>query len=117
MMRSKRPVSAISAEMGDLCPVPISSITGRVYLWPPDELESPSNPSIRMGFFRICKECRAVRLISHLLGSNWHLSLVKHECACVYPQHLIGQVLPDMNNVLENSVLASEGYPVLRFFS
>ena len=51
-MRSKRPVGAISAEMGDLCPYPISSVTGWVYLWPPDELESPSNPTIRMGFFR-----------------------------------------------------------------
>jgi len=52
MIRSKRPVGAISAEMGDLCPFPISSVIGRVYLCPPDELESPSNPTILMGFFR-----------------------------------------------------------------
>jgi len=51
-MRSKGPVGAISAEMGDLCPLPISSVMGLVYLWPPDELESPSNPTILMGFFR-----------------------------------------------------------------
>jgi len=51
-MRSKRPVGAISAEMGDLCPFPISKVMERVYLCPPDELESPSNPTILMGFFR-----------------------------------------------------------------
>ena len=50
-MRSKRPVGAISAEMGDLCPFPILSVMGRVYLWPPDDLESLSNPTILMGFF------------------------------------------------------------------
>jgi len=61
--------------------------------------------------------CRVVRLIFRLIGSNWHMSSVKHECVCIYPQYLIGQVLPEMNNVLENLVLASEGYPVLRFFS
>jgi len=52
MIRSKRPVGAISAEMGDLCPFPISRVIGWVHLYPPDELESPSNPIILMGFFR-----------------------------------------------------------------
>jgi len=61
--------------------------------------------------------CRVVRLIFRLIGSNWYLSPVTHEYVCVCPQHLIGQVLPDMNNVLENLVSASEGYPVLRSFS
>jgi len=61
--------------------------------------------------------CRVVQLISRLLGNTWHLSPVKHECAGVCPQHLIGQVLPDMNNVLENLVVASESHPVLLFFS
>jgi len=51
-MRSKRPVGTISAEMGDLCPFLISSVMGRVYLWPPDELEGRSNLTILMGFFR-----------------------------------------------------------------
>jgi len=51
-MRSKHPVGAISAEIGDLCLFPISNVMGWVYLWPPDELESPSNPTILMGFFR-----------------------------------------------------------------
>ena len=51
-MRSKRPVGAISAEMEDLCPFPISSMIGRVYLLPPNELESPSSPTILMGFFQ-----------------------------------------------------------------
>jgi len=52
MIRSKRPVGAISVEMGDLCPFPISNVMERVYLCPPDELESPSNPIILMGYFR-----------------------------------------------------------------
>jgi len=30
--RSKRSVGTISAEMGDLCPFPISKVIGRVYL-------------------------------------------------------------------------------------
>ena len=60
---------------------------------------------------------QVVRLIFRLTGSSWLLSLVKHEYACFCPEHPIGQVLPDMNNVLEYSVLASEGSLVLRFFS
>jgi len=61
-------------------------------------------------------ECRVVRLAFRLIGNNWLLSPVKHECACVCPQHLTGQVLPDINNVLENSVLVTDGHPVLCFF-
>jgi len=61
-------------------------------------------------------ECQVVRLAFRLRGSNWHLSAVKHECAYVCPQHLTGQVLPEMKNVLGNSVSASEGRPVLHIF-
>jgi len=52
MIRSKRPVGAISSEMEDLCAFPISNVLGRVYLCPPDELESQSNPTILKSFFR-----------------------------------------------------------------
>ena len=51
-IRSKRPVGAHSADMGDLCPFPISKVIGPVYLWPPEELESPSNPTIFIDFFQ-----------------------------------------------------------------
>jgi len=61
--------------------------------------------------------CRVVRLTFRLAGNNWLLSPVKRECACVCPQHLIGQVLLNMNNVLGNAGLASEGCPVPRCFS
>jgi len=52
MLRSKCPVGAISAEMGDQCRFPISSVIGWVYLWQPDELDSPSNPTILIGFLQ-----------------------------------------------------------------
>jgi len=48
IIRSKRPVGAISAEMRNLSPFPISKVMGQVYLWPPDELESTLNPTILM---------------------------------------------------------------------
>jgi len=60
--------------------------------------------------------CRVVRLTFRLAGNNWLLSPVKRECACVCPQHLIGQVLLDMNNVLENAAPFFEGRPVLCVF-
>ena len=50
IIRSKRPVGAISTEMGDLCPFPISSVIGWVYLWPPDEVDSQSKPTILKRF-------------------------------------------------------------------
>jgi len=52
IIRSKIPVGAISAEMGDLCQVPISKVKGEGNLLPPDELKSPSNPTILIGFFQ-----------------------------------------------------------------
>ena len=67
--------------------------------------------------FKLYMGYRVIRLAFRLTGNNWLLSPVKHECACVCPQHLTGQVLLEMNNVLENSESASEGSPVLRSFS
>jgi len=52
MIRSKRPVGAISAKWGDLGLFVISTVMGRVYPLPPNMLDCPSNPTILMGIFR-----------------------------------------------------------------